>query len=236
MEKFKDKIKALRSKRNITQQQLATDLNVSKQAVSKWEKGHSLPDVASIEMIASYFGVSTDYLLNDSVDVEGMKKKKSGFFSLVIEKEKLILRIAVCVLLAVVIALSVSLGIVVSRRSSSIPKTVYVNGWEVTLIEYEDYNVNGDDYWNFKFYVYNSTDFEKNYENGDVISDNSNLIITDDIYTGYMRIVKPKNGEYLNVRVYTYGFEARGSVTLLFYGTPILRFSYKDYGKNININ
>lgn len=51
-----------------------------------------------------------------------------------------------------------------------------------------------------------------------------------------MRIVKPKNGEYLNVRVYTYGFEARGSVTLLFYGTPILRFSYKDYGKNININ
>ncbi len=43
-------------------------------------------------------------------------------------------------------------------------------------------------------------------------------------------------GEYLNVRVYTYGFEARGSVTLLFYGTPILRFSYKDYGKNININ
>ena len=66
MEKFKDKIKELRRDRNISQQQLANDLKVSKQAVSKWEKGYSLPDIASIEIIATYFGVTTDYLLGRS--------------------------------------------------------------------------------------------------------------------------------------------------------------------------
>lgn len=60
-----DKIKLLRRKRKLTQSQLANELNVSAQAVSKWEKGLSYPDIETIIKISEFFGVTTDYLLKD---------------------------------------------------------------------------------------------------------------------------------------------------------------------------
>lgn len=60
-----DKIKLLRRKRKLTQSQLANELNVSAQAVSKWEKGLSYPDIETIIKISELFGVTTDYLLKD---------------------------------------------------------------------------------------------------------------------------------------------------------------------------
>ena len=55
-------ITALRKKKGITQEQLATALNISPQAVSKWETNTSLPDTGTLPLIADYFGVSVDYL------------------------------------------------------------------------------------------------------------------------------------------------------------------------------
>lgn len=55
-------IVALRKKNGITQEQLATALNVSPQAVSKWETNTSLPDTQILPLIAKYFEVSIDYL------------------------------------------------------------------------------------------------------------------------------------------------------------------------------
>lgn len=52
----------LRKKKGITQEQLATAVNVSPQAVSKWETGTSLPDIQTIPLISDYFNVSIDYL------------------------------------------------------------------------------------------------------------------------------------------------------------------------------
>ncbi len=52
----------LRKKKEITQEQLATAVNVSPQAVSKWETGTSLPDIQTLPLIADYFAVSIDYL------------------------------------------------------------------------------------------------------------------------------------------------------------------------------
>ena len=59
------KIKKLRSDRNITQETLANHLNVTPQAVSKWEQGLAFPDITLLIPIAYFFGVSTDYLLRD---------------------------------------------------------------------------------------------------------------------------------------------------------------------------
>jgi len=56
-------IKRLRKAKNITQEKLAEHLNVSIQAVSKWERGETFPDISMIIPLASYFGVSTDELL-----------------------------------------------------------------------------------------------------------------------------------------------------------------------------
>lgn len=52
----------LRKKKQITQEQLATALNVSPQAVSKWETASCQPDTMTLPLIADYFNVSIDYL------------------------------------------------------------------------------------------------------------------------------------------------------------------------------
>lgn len=52
----------LRNKKGITQDQLATALNISPQAVSKWETNTSQPDTQMLPLIAEYFDVSIDYL------------------------------------------------------------------------------------------------------------------------------------------------------------------------------
>lgn len=55
-------IASLRKKKGITQEQLALALNLSPQAVSKWETNVSQPDVQTLPLIADYFNVSIDYL------------------------------------------------------------------------------------------------------------------------------------------------------------------------------
>jgi len=65
-----DKIIALRKKNGWTQEELAEKINVSRQSVSKWEGAQSVPDLAKILQLAEVFGVSTDYLLKDSLEEE----------------------------------------------------------------------------------------------------------------------------------------------------------------------
>lgn len=57
----------LRKKCNITQEQLAINIGVSAQAVSKWETDMSYPDIGLFPVIAEFFGVSIDYLLGFNV-------------------------------------------------------------------------------------------------------------------------------------------------------------------------
>lgn len=62
-----NKIRALRKEKNLSQEVLATHLGVTSQSVSKWENENSMPDVALIPAIASFFGVSTDELFDYSL-------------------------------------------------------------------------------------------------------------------------------------------------------------------------
>ena len=67
---FSDNIRSLRKERELTQEALAVFLGVTFQAVSKWERGESYPDIELLPKIADFFNVSTDYLL-------GMDKAKN---------------------------------------------------------------------------------------------------------------------------------------------------------------
>lgn len=71
-------IAVLRKKKGITQEELANELGVSAQAVSKWENNSSCPDVSLLTKIADYFGVSVDALLRaqeeDIVDLAEEKE------------------------------------------------------------------------------------------------------------------------------------------------------------------
>ena len=60
---FAEKLKELRTERKVSQEKLAQYLNISFQAVSKWENGNAYPDITLLPDIARFFGVSVDELL-----------------------------------------------------------------------------------------------------------------------------------------------------------------------------
>lgn len=60
-------IKRLRVNKKITQEELADLLYVSKQAVSKWEKGINLPDIERMEKICKLFNIKIDELLSEDL-------------------------------------------------------------------------------------------------------------------------------------------------------------------------
>lgn len=64
--KLSEKIAGERKKQGWSQEELAERLGVSRQAVSKWESGQSVPDLAKILRLSEIFGVTTDYLLKES--------------------------------------------------------------------------------------------------------------------------------------------------------------------------
>lgn len=63
-----EKLYQLRKKSGLSQEQLAEQLNVSRQAISKWESGSAFPESEKLIIISNYFGVSVDYLLKDEVE------------------------------------------------------------------------------------------------------------------------------------------------------------------------
>lgn len=62
-----DKIIRLRKKNGWSQEELADKMNVSRQAVSKWEAAQTTPDLEKILQLGNLFGVTTDYLLKDEL-------------------------------------------------------------------------------------------------------------------------------------------------------------------------
>lgn len=66
-----DKIIRLRKQNGWSQEELAEKMQVSRQAVSKWEGAQTTPDLEKILMLSSLFGVTTDYLLKDEMEDEG---------------------------------------------------------------------------------------------------------------------------------------------------------------------
>ena len=68
---FADKLIQLRKKAGWSQEELAEQMNVTRQSVSKWEGAQSVPDLEKIIHLSNLFGVSTDYLLKDEIENAG---------------------------------------------------------------------------------------------------------------------------------------------------------------------
>lgn len=68
------KIMQLRKKNGWSQEELANQLEVSRQSVSKWEAGGSIPDLNKILKMSELFGVSTDYLLKEEIEDDAFEK------------------------------------------------------------------------------------------------------------------------------------------------------------------
>ncbi len=87
-----ERIKLLRTARNISQVELAKSLNVTKQSVSNWENDNIQPSIDMLVKIATFFAVSTDYLLGldnkNYIDVSGLTERQLAHIKLIIEDIK----------------------------------------------------------------------------------------------------------------------------------------------------
>jgi len=69
---FSDKLKYIRNELRLSQDDLAGQLGVSRQSISKWESGAAYPEIDKLIMISNFFEVSIDYLLKDSYAADGI--------------------------------------------------------------------------------------------------------------------------------------------------------------------
>lgn len=67
---FGEKLQKLRQKAGMSQDALAERLNVSRQAVSRWERDETMPETDKVVALADLFGVTTDYLLRQGAEEE----------------------------------------------------------------------------------------------------------------------------------------------------------------------
>ncbi len=104
---FSEKLLTLRKAKNLTQEELAEKLNVSRQSVSKWEGGQAVPELDKIVAISAVFDVTTDYLLKSS-EIDDLSVKTEMLEK---QQEQMLLReqrqqkIRECVLYGIVIYL-----------------------------------------------------------------------------------------------------------------------------------
>ena len=122
-----DKIIDLRKKQGWSQEELAEHLGVSRQSVSKWESGMSVPDLNKIIAMSELFGVSTDYLLKDELEVptpsetEGQVEaapirtvaaEEANEYMSVVEhySKRIVLGVALCILSPVLLILLGGIG------------------------------------------------------------------------------------------------------------------------------
>lgn len=107
-----EKILTLRKAKNLTQEELAEKLNVSRQSVSKWESAQAVPELDKIVAISAVFDVTTDYLLKSSeiddlsVKTEMLEKQQEQMLA----REQRQQKIRECVLYGIIIYLLLFAG------------------------------------------------------------------------------------------------------------------------------
>ncbi|MDR0830540.1 MAG: helix-turn-helix transcriptional regulator [Prevotellaceae bacterium] len=78
MEYFGKKLAELRKQKGISQDDLATDLNVSQSSISNYEAGNTTPDTETLKKIADYFQVPVSYLFSDDKFIFNTEKNEGG--------------------------------------------------------------------------------------------------------------------------------------------------------------
>lgn len=71
-----EKLKELRKRFGLSQEQLADIINVSRQAITKWETDGGIPDISNLRELAKVFGITVDYLLNDDKELPALQLRK----------------------------------------------------------------------------------------------------------------------------------------------------------------
>lgn len=127
-----EKIQRLRKAKGMSQEELASNITVSRQAISKWELNEAVPDTNNIIQLCKIFGVSADYLLNDDiesdVDIPVVRENRSQMIRQYNRKLWV-------VLIGATVILSVIIGFINNSISTALVGVVFIGVvYLITLI------------------------------------------------------------------------------------------------------
>ena len=84
-------IKELRVNKGLSQKDVANICNITAPAVSKWERGESIPDISSLESLSHLFGVTINEIINSKAEIKIIANKKDLLYKIVISVLSIIL-------------------------------------------------------------------------------------------------------------------------------------------------
>lgn len=103
--KLDEKLVHLRKEKGLTQLELAEAVNVSRQAVSKWESGGGIPSTENLRGLSELYGVPVDYLLNDNAE-KGTEDRKDSPQKGQEKRKRVAIKIGLVVLVLVIAVLT----------------------------------------------------------------------------------------------------------------------------------
>ena len=129
------KLVSLRKQKGITQMELAEKLNVSRQAISRWEVGAAVPTTDNLKVLSELYGVSIDYLLNDAAEsASKQNEEKRGVQS---RRGFSVSEAIIAMLLVIILVLT---AVVVSMAKNSGKKeNQVVSITDLTVVEEDSY-------------------------------------------------------------------------------------------------
>lgn len=139
--KLEEKLISLRKEKGLSQMKLAEMMNVSRQAISRWEVGAAVPSTDNLKFLGNLYGVSLEYLLHD--DAPKPNQNETPMQKRIIEKQesrrKTVFVVLMAVLAVAVIVLSVMLLVEQPKKPISMGD---ISGNEVNVTGKNDFDVN----------------------------------------------------------------------------------------------
>ena len=139
--KLEEKLISLRKEKGLSQMKLAEMMNVSRQAISRWEVGAAVPSTDNLKFLGNLYGVSLEYLLHN--DAPKPNQNETPMQKRIIEKQesrrKTVFVVFMAVLAVAVIVLSVMLLVEQPKKPISMGN---ISGSEVNVTGKDDFDVN----------------------------------------------------------------------------------------------
>lgn len=139
--KLEEKLISLRKEKGLSQMKLAEMMNVSRQAISRWEVGAAVPSTDNLKFLGNLYGVSLEYLLHD--DAPKPNQNETPMQKRIIEKQesrrKTVFVVLMAVLAVAVIVLSVMLLVEQPKKPISMGN---ISGSKVNVTGKDDFDVN----------------------------------------------------------------------------------------------
>ena len=139
--KLEEKLISLRKEKGLSQMKLAEMMNVSRQAISRWEVGAAVPSTDNLKFLGNLYGVSLEYLLHD--DAPKPNQNETPMQKRILEKQesrrKTVFVVLMAVLAVAVIVLSVMLLVEQPKKPISMRE---ISGDEVNVTGKDGFDVN----------------------------------------------------------------------------------------------